>query len=335
MGGSVFPSPPRTLAVFFRRGTPPVVLMRRPACVPSSPRSLRGAVWRQRRASRPPEGGAVFRSRPPRRPAVSRLLVLVPAVGVLVVRSGVALLSLAVLAVLLLGRSGRSAAVSVRAAAVPVLPLVLVLAVLFLSVGGLSGGRGVLRRGWLWGAALPGGLWVEGGGTHRCACQRAGVPRPRPMPRRRVVAPQAPPSPLAGTRARRGLRGWLWGVLPLVRAGAGGEWGATGRWGARCPHQNGSVPPAGGHPPATTAAVSPAGEWTLVRPRRRRGARRGGGQALGSLPPPLRSCKALPARPADPPAAPMWAALSQANRPETTTTTTAATAAAANPPPPL
>ncbi|OSX70547.1 hypothetical protein BU14_0724s0005 [Porphyra umbilicalis] len=94
-----------------------------------------------------PRGGAVFRSRPPRRPAVSRLLVLVPAVGVLVVRSGVALLSLAVLAVLLLGRSGRSAAVSVRAAAALVLPFVLVSAVLFLSVGGLSGGRGVLRRG--------------------------------------------------------------------------------------------------------------------------------------------------------------------------------------------
>ena len=118
-----------------------------------------------------------------------------------------ALLSLAVMAVLLLGRSGRSAAVSVRAAAVPVLPLVFVLAVLFLSAGGLSGRRKVLRRGWLGGAALPGGLWVEGGGTYRCVWQRAMVSRPRPMPRRRVVAPQAPPSPLTGTRARRGLRG--------------------------------------------------------------------------------------------------------------------------------
>jgi len=124
----------------------------------------------------------VFRSRPQWRPAVSRLLLLVPAVGVLVVRSGVPLLSLTVLAVLLLGRSGRSAAVSVRAAAVPVLPLVLCLAVLLLSAGGLSEGEGCCGGGGLEARLCRGGSGWRGGGPTAAYASAWGSRAPGPCP---------------------------------------------------------------------------------------------------------------------------------------------------------
>ena len=136
-------------------------------------------------------------------------------------RRGVLFLSLWVRTRLLFGRTGRSAVLCLRVREGHVLPL-LALVEIFLCAGGLSGGGGVVRRGWLWGVALPGGLWVEEAGTYRRVWQRAGVPRPQPIPHRQAAASHASLLPPKGPHPRGDLRGWRLGGASLVWLRAGG-----------------------------------------------------------------------------------------------------------------
>ncbi|OSX79928.1 hypothetical protein BU14_0068s0023 [Porphyra umbilicalis] len=154
------------------------------------------------------------------------------------------------------------------------------------SVGGRAGGAaGVAVGRGSSGVALGGGnrylpprVAARGGTASPTHPPPAGGRVARVTPAAEGAAPAGGP---AGVAFGGGIAG-----MATCRGGSGVQPGADQ---PDDPTNPGSAAPAGGHPPGTTAAGNLAGVWTLVRPRRRSDARRGGGVGVDqpAAPPPL------------------------------------------------